>query len=80
MSVIDGCRHVQLITHTEKDCCYWVTCITCGVRGPKKHSKPLAVARFRATRGVFRGYQGRHPVRYTGTAARDDERFARIRQ
>ena len=68
-----GCTHPQLKFGTEDDSCYWVECESCGKRGPKKHSKPLAAARWLSVGPVFRGTN--EPVQYTGTARRDDERF-----
>lgn len=76
------CQHNSrdLTYCTESDGCWWVTCRRCGAHGPAKHSRPLALARFRSTRGRHRGWKGKYagyPVKYTGTAARDDARFRR---
>lgn len=37
-----NCRHTKKVLMTEADGCYWVQC-PCGARGPKKHSRRLAL-------------------------------------
>lgn len=43
-----ACRHQILVLSTERDGCWWVKCGMrgCRTRGPKKHSKQMAVIAF----------------------------------
>lgn len=43
-----ACKHTVLVVKTERDGCFWVKCgmKNCRVRGPKKHSKQLAIIAF----------------------------------
>lgn len=36
-------RHRHILVKTEKDRCSWVQCVSCGKRGPHKHSITLAL-------------------------------------
>jgi len=70
-----GCNHAteRFIFDNEGDGCWWCICLSCGRRGPKKHTRALAEARFRS---VGTRVRGRARVVYDGTAARDDQRFS----
>lgn len=37
------CMHKRRELCTEKDGCYWLKCLHCKARGPKKHSATLAI-------------------------------------
>lgn len=36
------CTHKVREIRTEEDGCYWVACVHCKARGPKRHSVTLA--------------------------------------
>jgi len=38
------CQHKRRELCTESDGCYWLACLTCKARGPKRHSATLAIA------------------------------------
>jgi len=37
------CKHNRRELCTEADGCYWLQCLACKARGPKRHSATLAV-------------------------------------
>lgn len=37
------CTHRRRELCYEKDGCYWLACLTCKARGPKRHSATLAI-------------------------------------
>jgi len=39
-----ACQHKRRELCTEADGCYWLACLKCKGRGPKKHSAALAIA------------------------------------
>lgn len=41
------CKHKWRLLCTEADGCYWLECLSCKARGPKKHSATLAIKKAR---------------------------------
>jgi hypothetical protein len=37
------CKHTRKELCTEPDGCYWLACLNCSARGPKRHSATLAI-------------------------------------
>lgn len=38
-----ACQHKRRELKTEADRCYWLACLGCKARGPKRHSAALAI-------------------------------------
>lgn len=39
----ETCAHKRRELRTEADGCYWLACLHCKARGPKRHSATLAI-------------------------------------